>query len=661
MKCKFPMKLKYVCIIVFISSLILAQNNFDKLLESIQTKPDTNKIKELTDWAWVNRSKNPKEALRSTQEAVNISKKINNIKFEAKALNLMGVIYRNLGQYDKSIVVYKDALRLAEKAKDSVQIAYSNNNIGGIYRLEGNNTLALEYILEALKIFESINHKEGMSFCTINIGLINRRQGNYPMALEYLNRTIELRKETNDKPGIALALNLIAEIYFEMGKLDIALKYYTDVEKKYYEVDDKKGIAAVWGGIAGVYFSEKKYDNALEFRKKALELSQRISYLEGQATNHSRIGLIYALKGNFQEAEMNFAKALEIAESFNEIYVKQDCYNYLSQYYEIKKDYKNSLYYNRKLSALKDSVSKKQNIDLVTQIEAIYKKEKLEKQSSLLQKDLELKQKQNTYLIVIAVLVIFIAGVIYNRYRSKKNANEKLEVLNSEKDMLLKLIAHDLKTPFNAIFGYTEILREDFNDLSDEEKLTFVKNIEEASKQNFQLLENLLLWSQSHTGKLQFKLEKIQLSKLISQNINLLERSASNKRVSLNVYVQDDLFIYADENMINAVLRNLMANAIKFTNPTGSVSISVENKNKYVEISVVDTGVGIDDSIKQLLFSIDYVNTRKGTAGERGTGFGLILCREFVEKHSGKIWVESELGKGSKFVFTLPQNSGNQA
>ncbi len=180
-----------VLILLFVQiSLLCAQTNLDSFMNSISSKPDSARARLLNDYAWTNRSKDPKTALKVTEEALKISKTINNKSLQARSLNLMGVIYRNLGNYDKSISVYTNALRLAEEIKDSVQIAYSHNNLGGIYRLQGNSALALEYILKALGLFEKLKHKEGISFCTINIGLIYRRQGNFIKALEYLNYTL---------------------------------------------------------------------------------------------------------------------------------------------------------------------------------------------------------------------------------------------------------------------------------------------------------------------------------------------------------------------------------------------------------------------------------------------------------------------------------------
>jgi len=636
------------------SSLLFSHSNLDSLIKSLSGKVDSVKVILLTDFTWNNRSKDPVSALRSGQEALKIAQSINNIKLQAKALNMIGVVYRNLGEFDKALISYKDALGLAETINDSAQIAYAYNNIGGIYRLKGSNIIALDYILSALKVFEKLGDKAGMSFCTINIGLIYRRQGNTGKALEYLEQTLKLREELDDRPGIALALNHIAEVYFELGDMTKAMKYYIEVEKQYKELDDKKGLAAIWGGMAGVFYNRKDYTKALEYRKRALDMSYRVNYLEGQIINRINLGLIYAHLGKFNDADTNFTKALTEAGKLDEIYITMECYNKLTKYYEIKKDFQKALFYSAKYHGIKDSVNQKENIARISEIEAIYQKEKGERENFLLIKDLEQKEKQRNYLIVIVLLILVVALVLYSRYRSKKVDSDQLVQINTMKDTLLRIIAHDLKTPFNVIFGYTEVLREDFDNISKEDKLSYLESIRKASRLSIQLLENLTMWSKSHAGKLEFKPEKINLNEIVRENIYLLDATAENKKIKIESNVPEDVEVYADENMLNTVLRNLISNGIKFTNEGGLVTINSKVNRNFVEITVEDNGIGMDDVTKELLFNLEELISVEGTAGERGTGFGLVLCKEFVTRNGGSIWAESELGKGSRFIFTIP-------
>ncbi len=649
--------MKFFLLFFLQSTFLFSQLNLNSLLKNISQESDSSKIDILNDYTWNQRNANPGLALRSGEAALKIAESINNKSFQAKSHNLIGVVYRNLGDFDKALSSYTKALKLAEEINDSVQIAYSNNNIGGIYRLQGSNILALDYILKALKVFEKLNDKSGMSFCTINIGLIYRRQGNYSKALEYLNSTLKLREEINDKPGKALALNLIAETNFEMGNMSDALKNYIEVEKQYTAVGDKKGLAAAWGGMSGVYYQENNFEKALEFRKRALEMSYKINYLQGQVIGHSNLGLIYAKLGKFNQADTSFSKALKIIENKNEVYVKMECYRDFAKYNEIKKDFQKAFFYNNLYHNLKDSVNREENIARASEIETIYHKEKSERENFLLLKELELKEKQRNYLIVIALLILVVTLVTYNRYRSKKVDSEQLSQINVMKDTLLRIIAHDLKTPFNVIFGYTEVLRDDFDSISKEDKLTYLESIRKASRLSIQLLENLTMWSKSHAGKLEFKPEKINLNEIVRENIYILEATAENKKIKVVSNIPENIIVFADENMLNTVLRNLISNGIKFTNEDGQVSINCKANKNFIEIIIEDNGIGMDDMTKQTLFNTDELVSVEGTAGERGTGFGLVLCKEFVSRNGGSIWAESQLNEGSRFIFTVPKAS----
>lgn len=261
---------------------------------------------------------------------------------------------------------------------------------------------------------------------------------------------------------------------------------------------------------------------------------------------------------------------------------------------------------------------------------------------------------ERTYLIVVVVMTLIAVSIIYKMSLTRKVDSEKLIKINKMKDTLIRLIAHDLKTPFTVIFGYTDILRQDFNKLDDEEKLTYLDSIRRASYLSVQLLENLTMWSKSYADKLPINRTDINIGDAIKENIYLLEPTASNKNIKLSTDIGENITCYADENMIKTVLRNLITNAIKFTNEGGYVKISGEKIGREIKVIVEDNGIGIDETVKAALFNLDEFVSAEGTAGERGSGFGLVLCKEFVEKNGGKIWVESEVGKGSKFMFTVP-------
>jgi signal transduction histidine kinase len=231
---------------------------------------------------------------------------------------------------------------------------------------------------------------------------------------------------------------------------------------------------------------------------------------------------------------------------------------------------------------------------------------------------------------------------------------EKLRLLNATKDKFFTIISHDLRSPFNSILGFSELLIENVKELDIAETENYLEIISSSAKNTLVLLDNLLNWAKSQTGQINFNPKKLNLSSIIQEIIEKSNSMAKIKDISLNQMKSDEIEAYADENMLMIVLRNLISNAIKFTETGGNINISVISVENQVEISISDDGVGMNDETRKQLFDISADKTTKGTANEKGSGLGLILCKEFVEKLGGNIWVESELGKGSDFKFTLP-------
>lgn len=230
-----------------------------------------------------------------------------------------------------------------------------------------------------------------------------------------------------------------------------------------------------------------------------------------------------------------------------------------------------------------------------------------------------------------------------------------LKELNSTKDKFFSIIAHDLKSPFVGILGFSEILIEQISNKDYNEIETYAEIINTSSQRAISLLTNLMEWSRLQTGRMQFYPEYIEAVVLIGSVTELLKISAEQKSIEIKLDLPDKLIIYADKFMLETVLRNLISNAIKFTPQKGNIDVSVEEKEQEFLFLVKDSGIGIEKNNLEKLFRIDTNFSLPGTENETGTGLGLILCREFIEKHKGKIWVESEPGLGSKFYFSIPK------
>jgi signal transduction histidine kinase len=238
--------------------------------------------------------------------------------------------------------------------------------------------------------------------------------------------------------------------------------------------------------------------------------------------------------------------------------------------------------------------------------------------------------------------------------RAIKENEAKLKELIDTKDKFFNIVAHDLKNPFTSLLGSSELLIDNINQMSSENirKLALILN--DSAKSGFAILQNLLDWSRSQTGLLKFNPEKTNLKIIIDENIDNLQLQVNNKEINLNSELTEDLFIYADKNMINTVLRNFLSNAVKYTYKNGTILVRVSRMPEEIIITIKDSGIGISKEKVDTLFKLGNSLSLPGTEKEQGTGLGLKLCKEFTEKMGGRIWVESNVGLGSEFKFTIP-------
>lgn len=252
----------------------------------------------------------------------------------------------------------------------------------------------------------------------------------------------------------------------------------------------------------------------------------------------------------------------------------------------------------------------------------------------------------------------------YAEIQVRKEVEEKLREIQkklkeeiAKKDKFFSIISHDLRSPFTAILGISEMLYDERKNPDPEFLEEALDSLNSAAKGVYGLLEGLLEWARSQTGRLEFEPKEFNISEEANKVLGILRPGAFRKGVSLLSELDNRLSVFADLNMITTVIRNLVANSIKFTNRNGSVKVTITKREEDLLFAITDTGIGMKEKDIQKLFKIDVHHTTIGTGQETGTGLGLILCKEFIEKHNGKIWVESEFGKGSSFYFSLPQKN----
>ncbi|MFZ5999495.1 MAG: sensor histidine kinase, partial [Bacteroidota bacterium] len=351
--------------------------------------------------------------------------------------------------------------------------------------------------------------------------------------------------------------------------------------------------------------------------------------------------------------------------------LETQCYDLLSRLYEKENDLKNALSYFKKFKVLSDSLNSQKTMEKLFQNQLRFETENKDSEIALLsqaraKQDTELKRQEfirNIFVVVFALSIILLFSVYRSGQRririnklllehqeDIKRRSLELEQLNQVKDKFFSIISHDLRSPMNALAGILDLV--DRKQVTPDEFTKITKELRIQFNHTKTLINNLLDWTLLQMDKLKIQEDKINLRSLVDENFKLLSAMHLKETQMINE-VPESTLAKADTNMVNLVLRNLVLNGIKFTESGGIIKVGASEKDGSYVISVADNGVGIAPEVQKILFEKTSGYSTRGTANEKGTGLGLILCKEFVEKNGGKIWLESELGKGSTFFFTL--------
>ncbi|MCD4791201.1 MAG: tetratricopeptide repeat protein, partial [Bacteroidales bacterium] len=656
---------------------------------------DTIRVNLLNETAYKFYTINIDKTLKYAEEAEKLADKLSFAKGKAESLKLIGIYYYMKSDYPKALEYYKKALKIAEGLGDKSGISKCLNNIGVVYKFQGDYPKALGYYQKSLKIAEGLGDKSGISKCFNNIGVIYKYQGDYPKALEYCQKSLKIAEGLGDKSGISQFFNNVGVIYEYQGDYPKALEYYQKSLKMKEGLGDKNGISKSYGNIGNIYKNQGDYPKALEYFKKALKISIETGNKSIETGCYIELGLLYLKQKKTKEAHNYSKKAYIMAEEIGVAKFLKESSEILAKSSESLGLYKEAYKYYVVFKTMNDSLYNEERIKKIASLEYQYKYEKekqvieLEQQKKDAVRAEEEKQQKTIknlfivgFILMALLVLVMLRGFlqkrkanlilstqkeeiekqnieIQNQAEELETKNKKLKELNATKDKFFSIIAHDLKSPFNTLLGFSNLLLKKHKNFDEGQQEKYLKIIDDSLIKAYKLLENLLTWSQSQTGRIKFSPVKTNIKTLIDEIILLLTEATGNKNIKLLVNIENNLFVYADKNMIGTVIRNLISNAIKFTPKDGEISINArltpgENEQNFTQISVKDNGVGIEKEIQTKLFNISKNTSTKGTEDEAGTGLGLILCKEFVEKHGGKIWVKSETGKGSSFFFTIP-------
>jgi signal transduction histidine kinase len=620
------------------------------------------------------------------------SKSTGTVKIEC--LNNISQLFWNYN-IDSSFYYAKLALNLAEKINDQEGIAFAQNNLGGAYFYLGDYLNAIKHCNISLELRRKLGLKKSEEAVLGNLSTIYVQMGIYDKALEYNFQSLKISEEIGDSFGIASAylvnafiyneqgmiekslslnmkalaiflklnqlrfasatMNNLGSGYDQLGKDQIAAYYFKEALKIAQSINDLYSCANVIDNIGRGFSMRGKYDSAIIYYHKAINMLDR---LQSQDVSSSYISLshVFLKMNNLDSAKYYLDKSYSISVKTKQLNRMSSIYELYTQFYEKTNNPAKALKYYRLFIQIRDSIQSEKNRNKLLDMQIDYETDKLKAEKRMQALNAKKNRIQRDFSIAFSILFLLLAIAIFNRFLIKKKSNIALEKANSTKDKFFTIIAHDLKNQLTAFQSISQVLAENFLHIAEEKRHHLIIRINTAAITLYEVLENLLTWSSAQLKGIECEPKQLNLNELAKHILNELKLQADKKEILLINEIPEDTTVWADENMIMHIIRNLVNNAIKFSPINNSVRIQSNLNKNMVEVSVIDQGIGISSIDLNKLFRLDISNKEIGKHIEKGSGLGLIISKEFVEKMGGKIWADSQEGKGSIFTFSLPLN-----
>jgi signal transduction histidine kinase/uncharacterized protein HemY len=597
-----------------------------------------------------------KRANSTLQEAV----KTNDKSAEVRALIALGVLHlARAKDYEKAVDIFVRSLVIEDSLSLNKEKVFTYLGLARVFEQVGNYDKSIDFLEQATKLNETAGDKRILVFILNETGRINTAYGKTDKAFENFEIALEYAHQLDQPAREADALFYLGQLESRKGKLKEALKKQKESLRLRRSTKDRAKEAISLNEIGELYRQMKDEKRALANHVAALEINQGLKDQSGIAQAYNNIGSLYYQQKNFKRAISNLGLALVAGREVNDTQQLYRSYDYLSQCHKELKDFKRALEYKELFAVMQDFIQAEKNERHLLETQNRYwmaKKEneinQLEASQLQREKVIEAQNKQRNFLYLLIAFGLIIVMLVLYLYFMKRRANRALQEINVAKDRLFSIIGHDLKGPLNSLTSFSSLLLNHADQLTKDEIKMLSTDLDKSLKNLLALLENLLEWSRSQTGNIDFKRDVFDLTEVLNENVALLRGQAQNKKIAILSESKPNVMAMAHRNSINTVVRNLLSNAIKFTPEGGTIMLSVE-VGKQLTVSIADTGVGMAEASIQKLFKLGTKHSTLGTAKEKGTGLGLILCKDFVEKNGGTIGVESQEGKGSRFYFTI--------
>jgi signal transduction histidine kinase len=613
-----------------------------------------------------------KEGLLLANEALFIGHNTGDESVIIRAHRLLADLHYAMADYDKSLNHFYIELKIHEKNRNLKKIAEVNCNIGVIYDVRGYPEKGLTYYLKALRLYEVVDDKEGLVATYSNLAHIYREQKKHKEAIVSFRKAAIIEASFLDGKKPHYFMVNIANEYMSMGeykKALLILEQSDSILQSLHSPDDEDFLIwtdkAIVQGI--VYQSMGNNTAAFQYFSEALNIVKKTGYIEKEIPVLILLGGILIEQNSLSEAETHLTKALLLAKETGSLSMERDSYKQLSLLFEKKGSQAKALEYFKLFYAANDSVISLESAKHMEDIQMKYDTENKEARIDILQKENEIQQlmtiksnNQRRLALLIAVALLIIAGLYFNRYRIKKQnemllseKNQQLALLNSTKDKFFAILAHDLKNPVSSFSRMSNQLRDKLEYLNEEDLRYYLTEITNSADSLNQLLVNLLQWAKSQKGQLKIQPTSVSIKEIIEKVFIFTQTDVSLKKISFNLDFPENMNIVTDENILITVLRNVIGNAVKFSENECIIKIKAYESGKTIIFEITDCGPGMTEDELGMLFRIDINTTKIGNHSEKGTGLGLILCKELLEKIEGNIRAESKPGQGSTFFIEI--------
>jgi signal transduction histidine kinase len=565
----------------------------------------------------------------------------------AESWRMIGNTYEMIGNYQEMLFAYHESRLIAERIGSTAQVAKINMNIALFYRQMGEFDQSLEEIGKDSVLYVANGDSSRLAYTYSHLSDMSMHRRQYDSALAYEQKAIDMAAALKDSLAVSSGLNDRGKILAAMGRYREALAQHRQSMDYFVRTDDKLGQAETLGLLARINLLLKDYSLAINYGSQGLDLARQLNRKKEIRDNSEVLADIYQAKGDDLTA---------------------------LHYYQLYKDYSDSLIQEqirKHIFALEARYGYERNADSLRQAAA---------RQTALQQHIDKAHSLEISIAIILILSLLVVALLLQRSRAaSKRSNKELfdknakieqqkeamehqavQLLlnNQQKDKLFSIIAHDLRGPLNSLKGLLDLLKE--NRLPESEIRDMIDELRRNVDFSSELVGNLLFWASSQLNGIVVNPICLPMRPLVEGILHLYRKLAGEKHVLLKNDLDPGLMAYADKDMIQVVLRNLVSNSIKFCRPGDTITISARHTGRSVEICVADTGVGIKNDILEKIRRKESITTY-GTAKEKGTGLGILLCREFTEANGGGFRIDSEWGKGSCFYFTIPADASSSS